>query len=94
MPGTQFAPDPALAAVSAVFAGVAQRALWLGGSACAGKSTVAEIVAQRFDLALYRWDEHFAAHRRRAQGEPGRWPAFEKVMDQPAAELFLSLIHI
>lgn len=90
MPGTQSAPDPAFAAVFAVFAKIATRAFWLGGSACAGKSTVAALLARRFDLTLYRWDEHFEAHRRRAQGEPGRWPAFEKVMDQSARALFSS----
>jgi len=88
MPGTQSTPDPAFAAAFATFAKVAPRAFWLGGSACAGKSTIAALLAQRFDLNLYRWDEHFEAHRRRARGEPGRWPAFEKVMDQPAAALF------
>jgi hypothetical protein len=60
----------------------------LGGSACAGKSTVAGLLAERYGLALYAWDDHFEAHRARALEKVGRWPAFEKVMDQPATELF------
>ena len=35
---------------------------WLGGSPCAGKSSVSEILAERFDLRLYRVDEAFEAH--------------------------------
>jgi hypothetical protein len=90
MPGTQSTPDPAFAAAFAACKMAARRIYWLGGSACAGKSTVAALLAQRFDLRLYRWDDHFEAHRRRARGEPGRWPAFEKVMDQSARALFSS----
>lgn len=38
---------------------------WLGGSPCAGKSSVSEILAERFDLRLYPVDEAFEAHARR-----------------------------
>jgi 2-phosphoglycerate kinase len=30
---------------------------WIGGSPCAGKSTVSQILATRFDLSLYRVDD-------------------------------------
>jgi len=38
---------------------------WLGGSPCAGKSTVAGILARRYDLDVYRVDEAFQEHARR-----------------------------
>lgn len=38
---------------------------WVGGSPCAGKSTLAAILARRHGLALYRCDEALAAHLRR-----------------------------
>jgi 2-phosphoglycerate kinase len=42
--------------------------LWLGGSPCAGKSTVAGVLARRFGLDLYRVDEAFEDHARRFDG--------------------------
>lgn len=38
---------------------------WLGGSPCAGKSSISEILAARFDLHLYRVDEAFEVHAQR-----------------------------
>jgi 2-phosphoglycerate kinase len=52
---------------------------WLGGSPCAGKSSVAEILAARFRLRLYRVDEAFEAHSRRF--DPERHPALTSWRD-------------
>lgn len=38
---------------------------WLGGSPCAGKSSIGAMLADRFDLDLYRVDEAFEVHAQR-----------------------------
>ena len=35
---------------------------WLGGSPCAGKSSVSEVLARRFDLDVYHVDDAFEIH--------------------------------
>ncbi len=59
---------------------------WLGGSAGAGKTTLARRLASRHGLALYSCDGHFEAHRRRA--DPLLHPCFHALMDLPPARLF------
>ncbi|HEY0783254.1 MAG TPA: hypothetical protein VGE98_12415 [Thermoanaerobaculia bacterium] len=59
---------------------------WLGGSACAGKTTVARRLAERCGLSLYSTDDAFAAHRERA--DPHRHPVFCRLMDRPAEVLW------
>jgi 2-phosphoglycerate kinase len=49
---------------------------WLGGSPCAGKSSISEILVSRFDLRLYRVDEAFEEHARRF--DPVLQPALTK----------------
>ena len=49
---------------------------WLGGSPCAGKSSISEILVGRFDLRLYRVDEAFEAHARHF--DPTLQPALTK----------------
>jgi 2-phosphoglycerate kinase len=60
--------------------------LWLGGSACAGKSTAARSLAAAFGLTLYSCDEQFEEHRRRAS--PERHPHFHRLMDRSPEELW------
>jgi hypothetical protein len=60
--------------------------LWLGGSACAGKTTAARTLAAEHGLTLYSCDEHFEDHRRRAT--PERHPHFHRLMDLPPEELW------
>lgn len=62
------------------------RVLWLGGSACAGKTTVARRLAAERGLTLYSCDEHFEAHRRRA--DPARHPHFHRLMNAPMETLW------
>lgn len=59
---------------------------WLGGSAGSGKTTRARRLASRHGLAFYSCDDHFEAHRRRA--DPRRHPGFHRLMDLPPARLF------
>lgn len=37
---------------------------WLGGSPCAGKSSISEVLARHFDLDVYHVDEAFEKHMR------------------------------
>lgn len=60
--------------------------LWLGGSACAGKSTAARSLAAAHGLTLYSCDERFEEHRRRAS--PERHPHFHRLMDLPPEALW------
>jgi 2-phosphoglycerate kinase len=59
---------------------------WLGGSACAGKTSVARLLAAEHGLTLYSCDDHFEEHRRRA--DPARHPHFHHLMDAPMEELW------
>jgi len=61
--------------------------LWLGGSACAGKSSAARTLAAAHGLTLYSCDDRFEEHRRRAG--PEIHPHFHRLMDLPAAEQWL-----
>lgn len=60
--------------------------LWLGGSACAGKSAAARTLAATYGLTLYSCDEHFEEHRQRAS--PACHPHFCRLMDQEPEELW------
>lgn len=35
---------------------------WLGGSTCAGKTTVSNILAEKYGFEIYHCDEHFGKH--------------------------------
>jgi hypothetical protein len=45
---------------------------WIGGSVCAGKSSVARVLAERTPLRLYHCDQHEAEHV--ARSHPDRHP--------------------
>ena len=60
--------------------------LFLGGSACAGKSSVARLLAARHRLTLYSVDERFAEHRPRAESK--RHLGFIRLMDRKPQDLF------
>jgi len=53
--------------------GKPENVFWLGGSPCAGKSSVGELVARRFALDVYHVDEAFERHVRGL--DPSRQPA-------------------
>ena len=37
---------------------------WIGGSPCAGKSSIADILAATYGLTLYRTDEAYSRHEK------------------------------
>ncbi len=45
--------------------GSQRRTLWIGGSPCAGKSTLATLLANKYGFAPYRCDEALDTHQRR-----------------------------
>ena len=49
---------------------------WLGGSPCAGKSSISEIISSRFGLEVYHVDDAFGVHAQRS--DPVRHPALTK----------------
>lgn len=60
--------------------------LWLGGSTCAGKTSVARLLAAAHGLRVYHCDDAFEDHRRRAR--PDRHPGFCRIMDLSGPELW------
>jgi hypothetical protein len=64
-----------------------RRVFFLGGSACAGKTSVARLLAARHGLSLYSVDDRFEEHRRRADRE--RHPSFARLMDREPRELWV-----
>ncbi|MFC1960494.1 hypothetical protein ACFLYO_07280 [Chloroflexota bacterium] len=56
---------------------VLKHVLWLGGSPCSGKSSIAELLTERHKFAYYKCDDHFEAHQKRAT--PPDHPAFYKL---------------
>lgn len=65
---------------------------WLGGSACAGKTTIARLLAAEHGLTLYSCDDAFEDHRRRA--DPARHPHFHRLMDTPVEELWARPVDV
>jgi len=72
----------------------ANHIIWIGGSTCAGKSTVAERIADRHGLAVYHVDHNEGSHAERAtaQGLPvyERWLRMsltERWAESPVDEL-------
>ena len=53
-----------------------RKVFWLGGSPCAGKSSISEILASRFGLDVYHVDEAFDFHLQ--QIDAARQPALMK----------------
>jgi 2-phosphoglycerate kinase len=53
-----------------------RKVFWIGGSPCAGKSSISEILANRFSLDVYHVDEAFETHLQRV--DPVRQPALMK----------------
>ena len=60
---------------------------WIGGSPCAGKSSIVTLLAERYKLAVYRCDEHFARHTQRA--EPSRQPTLHQLSAMTWNEIWM-----
>lgn len=62
--------------------------IWLGGSPCAGKSTVAALLAERHGLRLYSCDAHFDRHS--AAADAVTQPTLSRLRGSSWTEVFLS----
>jgi len=55
---------------------LASHVLWIGGAPDTGKSTVAQILAERHELQVYHYDRHDARHHQRLAETIPRYRAF------------------
>jgi hypothetical protein len=65
---------------------------WLGGSPCAGKSSVATILAERHGLQLYSCDDHFEEHKARLDAD--RHPVFASLAALTCDELWMRPVEV
>lgn len=42
---------------------------WIGGSPCSGKSTIAELIADKYDFTYYKCDDAYHNHMKRCRSE-------------------------
>jgi 2-phosphoglycerate kinase len=61
--------------------------LWMGGSPCSGKSSIATILAERYGLRTYHVDEAYQEHRQCL--DPARHPCMHKWTTTPWDELWM-----
>ncbi|OKP84836.1 hypothetical protein A3844_18810 [Paenibacillus helianthi] len=59
---------------------------WIGGSSCAGKSTLAKMYAEKYELELYSCDEYFDRHLQDVA--TSEYPAMHKVSTMSPNEAF------
>lgn len=60
---------------------------WIGGSPCAGKSTVAQALADRYNLHYYSCDAWFTEHQRRA--DAAHQPTLQRLATLSCDEIWL-----
>lgn len=60
---------------------------WIGGSPCSGKSSVAELLAERYGLYYYNCDDAFPRHQ--VQASPELHPAFYRISQMGCEELWM-----
>jgi len=65
---------------------------WLGGSPCAGKSSVAKIIAERRGFQLYSSDDHFEEHK--ARRDPQKHPIFSALATLSCDELWMRPVAV
>jgi adenylate kinase family enzyme len=66
--------------------------LWMGGSPCSGKSSIAETLANRYGLTLYRCDDAFWEHMEHA--DPDRHPTLHKLNQTAWNEIWMRPVDV
>jgi 2-phosphoglycerate kinase len=66
--------------------------LWMGGSPCSGKSSIAERLANRYGLALYRCDDAFWKHTEHV--DPDRHPTLHKLNQMTWDEIWMRPVDV
>lgn len=56
-----------------------QNVYFVSGGACGGKTTITKYLAQKYDMVLYNWDEHFPEYQQLAD------PVYQPALSQRAA---------
>jgi hypothetical protein len=69
-----------------------EHVLWMGGSPCSGKSSIAEILANRYGLALYRCDDAFWKHTERV--DPDIHPTLHKLNQMTWNEIWMQPVNV
>lgn len=64
-----------------------ERVYWLSGSPCGGKTTVSDLIAERFDWNVYHVDEHWESHKDRAC--PEEQPTYYSITRVTGDDLWL-----
>ena len=73
---------------------------WIGGSPCSGKSSMARLLTEKYDLAVYNCDDHFYDHM--AAATPENQPelsrlskmGWDEIWMRPVAELVQSEVRV
>ncbi len=88
LPGQELIPTDCYS-VEAGLADLRQRlshVLWIGGSTCAGKSSVADVIASKYGLAVYHYDRREPDHTARRSMSPGKFPALTSFLSMSMDE--------
>ncbi|MAT41858.1 MAG: hypothetical protein CL609_05920 [Anaerolineaceae bacterium] len=65
---------------------------WLGGAPCAGKSTIAEHISDKYHLTYYRVDDHFERHIK--QTNPINHPACDAFKKMGPEEIWMAPVSL
>jgi hypothetical protein len=60
---------------------------WIGGSPCAGKSTIADVLVKKYGFVLYRCDEAYYEHCKIVTAE--RQPVFHRLINLSSEDLWM-----
>ncbi|MEO7859571.1 MAG: hypothetical protein ABIU05_03865 [Nitrospirales bacterium] len=66
--------------------------LWVGGSPCAGKSSIAHLLAQQYNLQTYSCDDHYEAHLKRAT--PDKHPLMSNAAGMTWDEVWMRPVDV
>lgn len=66
--------------------------LWMGGSPCSGKSSIAEMLAKKYSLHVYKCDDAFWEHAKRV--DPVEHPTFYRLTHITWDELWMRPVAV
>ena len=64
----------------------------MGGSPCSGKSSIAKLLSDRYELQVYNCDDAFYEHGKRVT--PLRQPAFHQVLNMTWDEIWMRPVKV
>lgn len=65
--------------------------LWIGGSPCSGKTTLASLLAKQYELTVYHCDEHWEEHLERV--EPDAHPTLHAIKQMTWDDIWMRPIE-